>query len=69
MFHYRDGATTHGLKNNGPGMILAIVERTTTRSSSYILDCLHKVQNMQDYACHPDCYIDEYVSHSKKLED
>jgi hypothetical protein len=40
----------------------------------YILDRLHKVQNMQEYALPPVCDtdhvdIDKYVSYSKTLED
>ena len=71
MFHYRDGAATYGLKNNG--MILykeADNNPLLNDFDCYILDSLHKVQNMQEYALPPVCDtdhvdIDKYVSHAK----
>ncbi len=59
MFHYRDGAATFGLKNNG--MILykeADDNPLLNDFDCYILDSLHKVQNMQEYALPPVCDTD-----------
>ncbi len=75
MFYYRDGDATYGLKNNS--MILYKQDDDNPLLNDfgcYILDRLHKVQNMQDYAMLPVCDtadidIDKYVSHTKKFED
>jgi hypothetical protein len=71
MFRYRDGAATYGLKNNGMTLYKEDDENPLLNDfGCYILDRLHKVQNMQEYALPPVCDtdhvdIDKYVSCSK----
>ena len=75
MFHYRDGAATYGLNNNGMTLYKEDDDNPLLNDfGCYILDRLHKVQNMQEYALPPVCDtdhvdIDKYVSYSKTLED
>ncbi len=64
MFHYVDGATTYGLKNNG--MILYKQTDDTLLFRVNYFGCY--ILNLA-YACRPDCNIDEYVSCSNTLED
>ncbi len=75
MFHDRDGAATYGLKNKDMTLYKEDDENPLLNDfGCYILDRLHKVQNMQENALPPVCntdhvVIDKYVSCSKTLED
>ena len=56
MFHYRDGAATYGLKNNGMTLYKEDDDNLLHNYfGCYILDRLHKVQNMLEYALPPVC--------------
>jgi hypothetical protein len=70
-----DGASTYGLKNNGMMLYKEADDNPLLNYfGCYILDRVHKVQNMQEYSLPPVCTsdqvdIDKYVSYSKTLED